>query len=228
MERELTALPSLMRRVRQFHSSSNAAERASVLKQAQQLRRAIQATSEFVTQSVENKVDVFEVPSRVGDTLFPTIYQFSTRTLADVCAFYWGVTIILDTIIARFLPLTSQSAMEILRDRCIRARQQICMSYEYCEQFWPMGCMYMSGPLIMAYHGATAEERLWIMLKLWRIGELMPQVQTFWGPVGLEIASRYFFGEPLKLVRDRSDGEDAYRMSFEENMDDMTKKIKAL
>jgi hypothetical protein len=159
MMQEMTALPSLIRKVRSYNASENDANPAQVLRETQQLRRILQEASDFVAASVGSNTEVIELPSAYKDSLIPTVYQFATCQLSSLCVSYWGFSIILDTIVAKFIPQYLRSAsVTNLYDRIKRARQQICMSYEYSQQYLPLGT-YMTGPLIIGYYGAPEEEK---------------------------------------------------------------------
>lgn len=220
LEQGLAALPSVVKQIRKFNLTPHEVETASILRDVQQIRRSIHGVSEYVTECLQNASDIVKVPSAYGDPLTPLVYEFSSRAIADICVFYWGVSIILDTIIARFLPPgSSRSALGPLLNRCIQYRRYICMSYVYSEQFWPLGAMYMSGPLMMAYRGATAEEKTWIMHKLWKIGEFLPHSRHFWGPGELEMASGLLFGDQYGMPSMSGSGTQVYEDAREGNMD---------
>ncbi|KAJ4301700.1 hypothetical protein N0V90_003793 [Kalmusia sp. IMI 367209] len=200
LERELAALPALLVKIRAFYNSPSEIASNIIYQEALQLRSSLGNISNFVDETLENRLDIIEVPSATGDTLVPTVFQFSTRPLASLCANFWGISVLVDTITARFLPAhTPKMTMHGLQERCLLARQRIFMSYEFTEPFRPLGAMYMSGPLIMAYRGAIAEEKDWIMQRLWQIGELFDDPQAVWGQTNLDYASAYLLGEPIVL-----------------------------
>lgn len=175
-------------------------DNSDLLEMARRMRGAMDDLAGAMSEYLGNGVDVLEIPSPYDDPMYPTIYEFSSRALADACCCHWGISIVLDTIIARLLPLDSpQSVFDALSSGCIRSRQQLCMSFEYSQRYWPLGAMYMSGPLVMAYHGATSEEKDWIMKALWRMGRQMPGSKEFWGPDRLEISTRVFYGERVNF-----------------------------
>jgi hypothetical protein len=149
--------PSLVRDLRRWLSFQND-DGSDILKRAQTLRRALQGPSQFATECLVAGTDVVEKPSASGDEMFPTVYQFASKSIASACAQYWSTAILLDTIIGRLLPPTSPpSAFRALSDRCISYRQHICMSFEYARQFWPLGSMYISGPLVRILHYMVPE-----------------------------------------------------------------------
>ncbi|KAF2682237.1 hypothetical protein K458DRAFT_433193 [Lentithecium fluviatile CBS 122367] len=217
--RWMTAFPSLVKKVRHCLASPEDMDPIVILRDAQQLRRGFQEIAEFVEESMRNGIDVIKLPSAHSDLMTPIIYQYATRDLASICVNFWGFSIVLDTIMAKFMPPDSPpSVFENLRNRIISARLHIYMSYEYSEQFRPLGTQYMSAPLIMAYFGATNEEKIWSMHKLWDIGELVPRSKYIWGPVALEFISRYFIGEPVHVASGVMDQPNSYEVAFNENM----------
>jgi hypothetical protein len=202
--RELTALPTLLVKIRTFCHSPDEAVSYAIHLEAVQLRKSLKSVTDFVDQALQNGYDIVEGPPKLGETFLTTIYRFSSKELASICVSSWGTSIIINTIIARFLPAdTPASVFSDLQDNCLLARQRILMSCEYAQQFRPFGAHYLSGPLMMAYLGATAEEKTWMMHQLWRIGELMNEVEVVWDPFSLECASKLFYGEPIVLPTDR-------------------------
>jgi hypothetical protein len=89
------------------------------------------------------------------------------------------------------------------------------MSYEYSEQYLPLGT-YMTGPLIIGYYGALEEEKAWIRHVLWKIGELIPKSKEMYGTVGMEVLSRYMVGEPLQDLSGGTDDRDWYEVAWTE------------
>ncbi|KAJ4352403.1 uncharacterized protein N0V89_007751 [Didymosphaeria variabile] len=198
--REFTALPSLLVKIRAFYYSPDETKSYAIYLETLRLRDSLSLVADFVDQRLRNGFDIVEGPPILGDAILSTTYQFSAIQLSHLCTFYWGLSIIINTIIARFLPAnTPPSTLNGLQDECLLARQRILMSCEYAQQFRPFGTMYLAGPLMMAYDGATTEEKTWIMHQLWQIGELMADVEDVWSPVSLKYASKFFFGEPIVL-----------------------------
>lgn len=196
--REMTALPALLVMIRAYYFSPDETMSKSIYQEALRLRESLSMVTEFVSQALEKGCDIVEEPRTLDGTASPTVYRFSSVDLAHACTFSWGISIIINTIIARFLPAdTPTSVLGDLQDQCILARQRICMSCEYAHQFRPFGAMYLAGPLIMAYRGATVEEKTWIMHQLWQFGELMAEPEVVWGAISLEYASKFFYGEPI-------------------------------
>lgn len=225
----MMGLPSLLKKVRAFYDLPNEPGRQNILREAQKYRRGMQSAAEFVADALEKGTEVLELPAVSPDSLTPFIYDFTSRSMANACIFHWAFSTVIDTIIARFLPIDSPpSAIDILRNRCIAARQRVLMSVSYTEQFWPLGAMFMSGPLIMVYNGALPEERTWIMHKMWHIGELIPNSKVFWGPVGLEIGSKFFLGEPITVMSQKEDSKDSYAVSWNENFKKVLDRFNAL
>jgi hypothetical protein len=84
----------------------------------------LQEASDFVAASIGSNTEVIELPSAYKDSLIPTVYQFATCQLSSLCVSYWGFSIILDTIVAKFIPQYLRSAsVTNLYDRIKRARQ---------------------------------------------------------------------------------------------------------
>ncbi|KAF2473670.1 uncharacterized protein BDR25DRAFT_340991 [Lindgomyces ingoldianus] len=186
--------PALLK-LRQENQSPGSRNRADLLREAQKLRRALQMPSEFVIAAFENGVDVIEVPSIRGDRLVPVVYEYSSRALANACVMYWASLLMLDTIIAQLLPLTSpQTTIQALRNQCDCARQKILMSYEYAERFKPLGSMFIAWPLIMSWKDASPDEREWIFSGLATLGEHCYATRRGWSEIGLVYSTKYFFG----------------------------------
>ncbi|OAG09776.1 uncharacterized protein CC84DRAFT_1255741 [Paraphaeosphaeria sporulosa] len=213
--REFTALPALLVNVRAFYYSPDEIVSYGIYLEALRLRESLVLVTDFVNQKLRNGHDIAEGPPTLGDTFLTKTYQFSSRELAHVCTFSWGVSIIINTIIARFLPAnTTASVVRGLQEQCLFARQRIFMSCKYSQQFRPFGTQYLAAPLIIAYRGATVEEKTWIMHQLWQIGELMTEVEVVWGSVSLEYASKLFYGESIVLPSGRGDSEDRNGSDF--------------
>ncbi|KAL1597872.1 hypothetical protein SLS60_008359 [Paraconiothyrium brasiliense] len=198
--REFTALPSLLVKIRAYYFSPDERKSYAIYLEVLRLRKSVGLVADFVDQKLTNGFDIVEGPPMFGDGFLPSTYQFSTMQLSHLCTFYWGLSIIINTIIARFLPAnTPSSTLNGLQDQCLLARQRILMSCEYAQQFRPFGTMYLAAPLMMAYDGATPEEKTWIIHQLWQIGELMADVEVVWSRISVEYASKFFYGEPIVL-----------------------------
>lgn len=208
-------MPSICKRTRLFHHTQDAAEAISIFLEICQLRHSLATVDQFVHEKLHNGRDITIIPAQQVDSLTPFVYRFASNELADICVSYWAFSIIINTIMARFLPyqprwtntmgpsravtaaIASLVSTEELCDDCIRTRQHIFMSYEYSEQRWPLDVMYMASPLIFAFHGATEVEQEWLLSKLWRVGELMPNARKFWSKEGVEFIAKLYLGEPI-------------------------------
>lgn len=198
--REFTALPALLINVRAFYRSLDEIAGYEVYLEALQFREALAPVMDYVEQKLQNGHDVVERPSLHGDTVISTAYTFSSKQIAHVCTFIWGVSIVINTIIARFLPEgMSASPSHDLQEQCVMARQHLYKSVEYSHQFRPFGMQYLQAPLIMAYRGATPEEKKWSMHQLWLIGELLADVELIYNAIALDHGSKMICGEPIVL-----------------------------
>ncbi|CAI6274566.1 unnamed protein product [Periconia digitata] len=196
----LLRLPSICKRIRLFHHNPELVDSGSIFLDIYSLRNSFAEVEEYVNEALINETSITVTAAQHDDSLTPFAYHFASRPLANLCVIYWGFSILIDTLLARFLPfqpLPTAVTLEELCDNCIQYRQRIVMSYEYAEHRWPLDVMFMVGPLIFSYHGATEEERDWIISKLWRLGELMPNSRQYWGRAGVERAIRIYLGEPI-------------------------------
>lgn len=98
-----------------------------------------------------------EVPSEVGDSLFPLVYKYENHhTTGLVCSFYASLIVIND-ILSSFPPCADLSADNI------SYAEEICKSVEYAYSSGFQGAYTIIFPLTTAYLVSGAEVRKWIM-----------------------------------------------------------------
>ncbi|PSN61621.1 hypothetical protein BS50DRAFT_638925 [Corynespora cassiicola Philippines] len=211
MMRPMMALPALLKLVRSPDKDQR--QRRLILERAEELLASLKGTADFV--SVQSRAT--KVQSCDNNPLYPVVYDFPARRVAYLCTHLWAFSLVLNNIIIDMLPESRpDSEKDARKSHCAQLCRQLCMSYEYCEQFLPLGSMYMATPFVVACHVAPPQEKQWIVRRLGKIGEHMPFMKEHWNPMGIEIMSRYFHGKSASMVQDGAD-HDGYAKSWAEN-----------
>lgn len=97
-----------------------------------------------------------EVPSGVGDSLFPLVYKYENHHTTGLVCSYYASLIVINDILSSFPPCKDLSAENTCHAR------EICKSVEYAYSSGFQGAYSIIFPLTTAYLAAGVEVRRWI------------------------------------------------------------------
>lgn len=152
----LAALPGLVELTNRLHKAPNptSEQMRQVLECASGLRSSLLRWYRRLTAGTTSPFS--EVPSGVGDSLFPLVYTYENHHTTGLVCSYYASLIVINDILSSFPPCEDLSA-----DNSCYARR-ICKSVEYAYSSGFLGAYLIIFPLTTAYVASGAEIRKWI------------------------------------------------------------------
>ena len=178
----LASLPGLVKWTNSLHKARypNEAETPHVLQRASQLRVALVRWYRKLTTA---GAPYAEIPSLVGDSLFPSVYFFENHHITGLISSYYASLIVINDILTSF-PSTDDTSRDDLSSENITYAKEICKSVEYAHASGFQGAYSIIFPLTAAYVASGPEIRTWIKnwprrfneyfdVKVWKVFDKM-------------------------------------------------------
>ncbi len=149
-------LPALFRDIRAFLRGASAFTANELLLRSLRIRAGIDEHAAELETATMNKTAPKVIPSATEDKTTPKVYRFKDSSTAKRYTIYWTMIILANKAQHKLHP-TLELQYEIRE-----AARKICMSCEYAMTTRPLGSLYMSLPLYVAFAVSSPEQKIFV------------------------------------------------------------------